>query len=83
MNEKTPDRPSAVIDLGLSHHYVQVLKISVIYHTEIKRHFREDKVWEFLYLIKQVTWQTVQGGREVSVLPENTHLRHNINFKLI
>jgi len=65
MNEKTPDRPSAVIDLGLSHHYVQVLKISVIYHTEIKRHFREDKVWEFLYLINQVTWQTAYVESDV------------------
>jgi len=25
----------------------------------------------------------VQGGREVTVHPENTHLRLNINFKLI
>jgi len=27
-------------------------------YTEIKeRYFREDKVWEFLYLINEVTWQ--------------------------
>ena len=27
-------------------------------YTEIKeRYFREDKVWEFLYVINQVTWQ--------------------------
>jgi len=32
--------------------------LSVVCYTEIKeRYFREHKIWEFLYLINQVTWQ--------------------------
>jgi hypothetical protein len=64
MNEKNSEEPSIVMDLGLSHHYAQVLTLPlrtlVMCHAELKeRHFREDKVWEFLYLINQVIWQKV------------------------
>ena len=36
-------------------------------YTEIKeRYFREDKVWEFLYLINQVTWQKAYVESDVN-----------------
>jgi len=62
MNEKNHDGPSVVMDLGLSHHYAQVLTIPVkifsyMPHRNKGRHFREDMVLEFLYLINQITWQ--------------------------
>jgi hypothetical protein len=63
MNERNPEGPSVVMDLGLSHHYAQVLTMAVKIISNMtdrykkERHFREDKVWEFLYLINKVTWQ--------------------------
>jgi hypothetical protein len=43
------------------------LKLAVICYMEIKeRHFREDKVWEFLYLINQITWQKVYVESDVN-----------------
>ena len=52
MNEKNHDGPSVVMDLGLSHHYAQVITIPVKIFSNMPkrnkgRHFREDKVWEF------------------------------------
>ena len=35
------------------------------------------------YSLNCLYYQTKQCGREVTVRPENTHLRLNINFKLI
>ena len=71
MNEKNPDGPSVVMDLGLSHYYAQVLTIPVkiisnMPHRNKKRHFREDKVWEFLYLINQATWQKAYVESDVN-----------------
>jgi hypothetical protein len=71
MNEKNPEGPSVVMDLRISHHCAQVpiipVKLSVIWHIEIKeRHFREDKVWEFLCLKNQVTWHEAYVESDVN-----------------
>jgi fucose permease len=52
------------MDLRLSHHAAQVLTtpvkiISNMLHRKKERHFREYKLWEFLYLANQVTCQKV------------------------
>jgi len=52
MNEKTPDRPSAVMHLGLSHHYAQVLTVPVTIIGNIPHRNKRDilekiKYWNF------------------------------------
>ena len=72
MNEKIPEGPSVVIDLGLSHYYAQVLTIPVIIisnmpHRIKRRYFRVDNLWELLYPINQVTWQKANAESDVNV----------------
>jgi len=42
MNEKNPDGPSVVMDLGLSHHYAQVLTIPVTIISNIPHRNKRD-----------------------------------------
>ena len=43
------------------------LKFSIIRHTELKeRHCGENKLWELLYLLNQVTWQEAYVESDVN-----------------
>ena len=63
--------PAAVIELGLSDHKAQVLPVLCTNHANVKRrvlkrHFGDDNIREFKYLLKKVTWQEVFSETEVN-----------------
>jgi len=49
MNQKTPDRPSIVMDLGLSHHYAQVLTVPVTIISNIPHRNKRDILEKIKY----------------------------------
>jgi len=63
--------PATVIELGLSDHQVQVLPVLRKNHASVnrrvpKRHFGDDNIREFKYLLQKVTWQEVFSETEIN-----------------
>ena len=63
--------PATVIELGLSDHQAQVLPVlnktrSSANQRVLKRHFRENNIREFKYLLTKETWQEVLTETEVN-----------------
>jgi hypothetical protein len=70
-NKKYYMGPATVIELGFSDHQAQVLHVLHKNHASVnirvlKRHFGDDNIWEFKYLLKNVTWQEVFSETEVN-----------------
>jgi len=64
-------KPATIIELGLSDHQAQVLPALHKNHASVnrrvlKRHFGDDNIREFKYLLKKVTWQKVFSETEVN-----------------
>jgi hypothetical protein len=52
--------PATIIELGFSDHQAQVLPVLRKNHASVnrrvlKRHFGDDNIWDFKYLLKKVT----------------------------
>jgi len=63
--------PATVIEFGLSDHQAQVLPVLRKNHANVnrrilKRHFGNDNIREFEYLLKKETWQEVFSETEVN-----------------
>jgi len=63
-------KPATVIELGFSDHQAQVLPVLRKNHASVnrrtlKRHFGDNNIKEFEYLLKKVTWQEVFSETEV------------------
>jgi hypothetical protein len=57
-------KPATVIELEISNHQAQVLSVLHKTHTSVnnrvlKRHFRDENIREFQYLLEKETWQEV------------------------
>jgi len=57
-------KPATVIELGISNHQAQVMSVLHKTHTSVnnrvlKRHFRDENIREFQYLLEKETWQEV------------------------
>jgi len=71
-NKKYYMELATVIELGFSDHQAQVLPVLRKNHASVnrrvlKRHFGDDNIWEFKYLLKKVTWQEVFSETEVNM----------------
>jgi exonuclease III len=71
INKKYYMEPATVIELGFSHQQAQVLNVLHKNHASVnrkvlKRHLGYDKIREFEYLLKKVTWQEVYSETEVN-----------------
>jgi hypothetical protein len=63
--------PATIIELGFSDHQAQVLSVpcknyASVNRRVLKRHFVEDNIREFKYLLKKETWQKVFSETEVN-----------------
>jgi len=70
INKKYYMEPATVIELGLSDHQAQVLSMLHKNHASVnrrilKRHFGDDNIGEFEYLLKKKTWQEVFSETKV------------------
>ena len=71
INKKYYMKPATVIKLGISDHQAQVLSVSHKTPTSVikrvlKRHFRDDNIRVFQYLLEKETWQEVFRETEVN-----------------
>jgi len=71
INKKYYMKPATVIELGISDHQAQVLSVSHKTPTSVikrvlERHFRDDNIREFQYLLEKETWQEVFRETEVN-----------------
>jgi hypothetical protein len=71
INKKYYVEPATVIVLGFSNHQAQVLSMPRKNHASVnrsilKRHFGDDNIREFKYLLKKETWQEVFSETEVN-----------------
>jgi hypothetical protein len=71
INKKYYMEPATVIELGFSDHQAQVLSVPHKNHASVnrgvmKRHFGDDNIREFKYLLKKETWQEVFSETEVN-----------------
>jgi len=63
--------PAIVTELGFSDHQAQVLPVlcknlAIVNRTVLKRHFGDDNIREFKYLLKKVTWRELFSETEVN-----------------
>ena len=71
INGKHYKEPATVVELGISDHQAQVLAVLGKTHTngkrrELKRHFGDENIREFQYLLEKETWQEVFLETEVN-----------------
>jgi hypothetical protein len=70
INKKYYMEPATVIELGFSDHQAQVLPVlcknlASVNIRALKRHFGDNNIREFKYLLKKVTWQEVFSETDV------------------